>query len=79
MSEQPAPYHVGDEQAILVERFDRPGGHRWRIHSFYDGDSIALTETGMRELLDWLLLHAGEFDLGQSTPTGPVKRPPKLW
>ncbi len=77
MSEQPAPYHVGSEQAepaIEVERFDRPGGHRWRVHSFYDGDSIALSEAGMRELLDWLLLHAGEFTEGESTTS-----PPRLW
>ncbi len=82
MSDKPAPYQAGGEQAepaIEVERFERAGGHRWRIHSFYDGDSIALTEAGMRALLDWLLLHAGEFTEGESTQPGPLKRPPRLW
>ncbi len=54
MSDESAKYQAGNEQAepaIEVERFERAGGHRWRIHSFYDGDSIALTEAGMRELL----------------------------
>ncbi len=82
MTEQPAPYHVGGEQAepaIEVERFERAGGHRWRIHSFYDGDSIALTEVGMRELLDHLLRIAGEFTEGDSTQPRRVTRPPRLW
>ncbi len=81
MSDKPAKYQAGEqaEPAIEVERFERAGGHRWRIHSFYDGDSIALTEVGMRELLDHLLRIAGEFTEGQSKPTGPVKRPPRLW
>ena len=53
------------EQEIEVEQIEhtrRPERSVFRIHSFYDKESIALTDQGMRELLDWLLLHAGEFD-----------------
>jgi len=82
MSDESAKYQAGNEQAepaIEVERFERAGGHRWRIHSFYDGDSIALTEAGMRELLDWLLVHAKDFTEGDSTQPKLLKQPPRLW
>jgi hypothetical protein len=59
------------EHAIEVERYERPGGYRWRIASYYDGQSIALTEAGCRELLDYLLHHVGEFT--EQTP--PVFNP----
>jgi hypothetical protein len=49
------------EQAIWVETYSVPGGVRWRVHSYYDGDSIALSDVGMRELLDWLAAHQGDF------------------
>src|SRR6266571_6533322 len=50
-------------QEVEVERYEANQliGQRWRIHSYHDGESIALTDQGMRELLDLLLCRAGEF------------------
>ncbi len=65
MSEQPAKYQVGEqaEQAIEVERYEANQiiGQRWRVHSYHDGESIMLTDQGMRELLDELLKIADQF------------------
>lgn len=50
-------------QEIEVECYEKTvlHGQRWRIHSFYDKESIALTDQGMRELLDTLLKIADQF------------------
>jgi len=48
-------------EEISIERIERTQTV-WRIHSYYDTESIAVTREGMRQLLDWLLLHAKEFD-----------------
>ncbi len=73
MSEQPAKYQVGEqaEQAIEVERYEATTliGQRWRIHSYHDGESIMLTNQGMRELLDALLKIANQFDAQASDET----------
>ncbi|SRR6266581_2019660 len=51
-------------QEVEVERYEANQliGQRWRIHSYHDGESIMLTNQGMRELLDELLKIANQFD-----------------
>jgi len=50
-------------QEVEVDRYEASAivGQRWRLHSYHDGESIMLTDQGMRELLDLLLCCAGEF------------------
>ncbi len=66
---------------IEVERYEANQiiGQRWRIHSYHDGDSIMLTDQGMRELLDELLKIARQFGDQEASEEEDEDEAPKRW
>ncbi len=73
MTEAKQPYRLSEPE-IEVERFERPAGVRYRIHSHQDGESIEVTPQGLRDLEAWLQIHMIRIEAeAASTQPGDVQ------
>ena len=69
MTEAKPPYHLNEPQ-IEIERIS-PGVYR--IHSTYDGDSIAITVQALRDIESWLQINMIRIEAEASGNTQPAE------